>query len=259
MARARTIKPGFFKNEDLCALPFAARLLFAGLWTIADRDGRLEDRPKRIKAEVFPYDDLDCEDLLCILQSADFIQRYESVDGLRYISIPSWKKHQNPHKNETVSIIPSITLSIGDADTSNVRSAPACLLSSSSQITCLQNLPSERSPVGEGEFELESPHTEPSLVELQDQWFTGEFWPAYWRKVDKAAALASFRKHARTEQIKQRIVDAVIAHAPQYLRRDPEHRPHAATWLNKRRYEEPPEDTSFTPPPSRPHSVMDLV
>ena len=98
-----------------------------------------------------------------------------------------------------------------------------------------------------------------SLAELQDQWFTGEFWPAYWRKVDKAAALASFRKHARTEQIKQRIVDAVIAHAPQYLRRDPEHRPHAATWLNKRRYEEPPEDTSFTPPPSRPHRVMDLV
>ena len=44
MARARLLKPGFFTNEDLCELPAFGRLLFAGLWTIADREGRLEDR-----------------------------------------------------------------------------------------------------------------------------------------------------------------------------------------------------------------------
>ena len=54
--RARNIKPGFFKNDTLAELEFAARLLFIGLWGLADRAGRLEDRPKKIKAEVFPYD-----------------------------------------------------------------------------------------------------------------------------------------------------------------------------------------------------------
>ena len=51
MARARNIKPGFFLNEELGVLPPLVRILFAGLWCIADRDGRLEDRPKRIKME----------------------------------------------------------------------------------------------------------------------------------------------------------------------------------------------------------------
>ena len=52
MARARNIKPGFFTNDELVELPFATRLLFIGLWTIADREGRMVDRPKKIKMEI---------------------------------------------------------------------------------------------------------------------------------------------------------------------------------------------------------------
>ena len=62
--RARNLKPGFFKNEDLAELPFEGRLLFAGLWCLADREGRLEDRPKRIKAEIFAFDSVDVDKLL---------------------------------------------------------------------------------------------------------------------------------------------------------------------------------------------------
>jgi hypothetical protein len=52
--RACNIKPGFFKNEVLgTAVPILS-LLFSGLWGLADREGRLEDRPLRIKAEIFP-------------------------------------------------------------------------------------------------------------------------------------------------------------------------------------------------------------
>lgn len=83
-----------------------------------------------------------------------------------------------------------------------------------------------------------------SLAEQQATWFDSEFWPEYWRKVDKADALKAFKKHATCESKKNEIVQAVIAHAPNYLRRDPEHRPHAATWLNKHRYLEPPEETT---------------
>lgn len=106
MARLRTIKPGFFLDEDLAECQPLARLLFAGLWTIADREGRLEDRPRRIKAAVLPYDDCDGDTLLGELAERGFIVRYEAC-GARYIAIPSWSRHQNPHVKETASTIPA--------------------------------------------------------------------------------------------------------------------------------------------------------
>lgn len=105
MARSRNIKPGFFTNEDLVEFDFATRLLFAGLWTIADRDGRLQDRPKKIKIDVFPADNLDIDAMLTTLHNGKFILRYE-IDGSKFIQITNWKKHQNPHHTEKASDIP---------------------------------------------------------------------------------------------------------------------------------------------------------
>lgn len=106
LARSRNIKPGFFKNDDLADLGPEAMLLFAGLWTLADRAGRLEDRPKRIKAEIFPYFDYDVDALLNQLSERGFVVRYE-VDGARYVQVVNFDKHQNPHKDERASAIPA--------------------------------------------------------------------------------------------------------------------------------------------------------
>lgn len=106
MARARNIKPGFFKNEILAEMPVEARLLFIGLWTLADREGRLEDRPKKIKIEILVYDDFDVDSLLDILVGGDFILRYE-VGGKKYIQINNFTKHQTPHHKEIASDIPA--------------------------------------------------------------------------------------------------------------------------------------------------------
>ena len=108
MARSRNIKPGFFINDDLGQLEPLARLLFIGLWTIADREGRLEDKPLKIKIQTLPYDDCDIDYLLDQLAANDekFITRYE-VEGKRYIQITNWKKHQNPHIKESASEIPA--------------------------------------------------------------------------------------------------------------------------------------------------------
>lgn len=103
--RARNVKPSFFQNEQLAELPFEARLLFVGLWCLADREGRLEDRPKRIKMHVFPADMLDVEPLLTGLEEQGLIDRYE-VHGIRCISIPNFAKHQRPHANEAPSVLP---------------------------------------------------------------------------------------------------------------------------------------------------------
>jgi hypothetical protein len=93
MARIRTIKPEFFRHEQLAELPALCRLLFIGLWTLADRFGRLEDRPKRIKIEVLPYDSGDVNKMLDALAAAGFIVRYV-VGGQRLIAIPSFETHQ---------------------------------------------------------------------------------------------------------------------------------------------------------------------
>lgn len=106
MARLRTIKPGFFLDEELADCQPLTRLLYAGLWCIADREGRLEDRPKRIKVEVLPYDDCDVDALLRELEGRGFLTRY-AVAGSRYIVLPAFARHQKPHTKEQASTIPA--------------------------------------------------------------------------------------------------------------------------------------------------------
>jgi hypothetical protein len=103
--RARNIKPGFYKNADLSECSIWARHLAPGLWMLADKAGRLEDRPKQIKGEIFPYDDVDTNSLLDELALHHHIIRYE-VDGKRYIQICKFKEHQRPHSNEVESSLP---------------------------------------------------------------------------------------------------------------------------------------------------------
>lgn len=103
--RARNIKPGFFSNEDLSELDAATRLLFIGLWCYADRDGRFEWRPKRIKAAIFPYDNLDIEPMLMSLHAMTFIYMYRHGEHM-YGLIPNFAQHQRPHPHEAKSVIP---------------------------------------------------------------------------------------------------------------------------------------------------------
>ena len=107
MARSRNIKPGLFRNELLGVADPLCTIDFEGLWLVADREGRLEDRPLRIKADTFPYrDGVDMDAILNWLQQEGFILRYQVADK-RFIQVLNFKKHQNPHKNESPSEIPA--------------------------------------------------------------------------------------------------------------------------------------------------------
>jgi hypothetical protein len=83
--RSRNIKPGFFKNEILGTLEPLVGLTFAGLWTLADKRGRLEDRPIRIKGELFPYlDSVDVNGYFTVLEREGFIalrRRWRRTDS----------------------------------------------------------------------------------------------------------------------------------------------------------------------------------
>lgn len=105
MARSRNIKPGFFTNELLAELPAFDRLLFVGLWCLADREGRLEDRPKRIKMELFPCDSYDVSEGLESLRAAGFVDRFQ-VESFSVVEIVNFAKHQSPHGSEKDSTLP---------------------------------------------------------------------------------------------------------------------------------------------------------
>jgi hypothetical protein len=104
--KSRVIKPGFFLSEELAELDVRARLLFIGLWLAADREGRFEWRPKKLRAEIFPHEAIDVEPLLMSLHDAKFICMYRH-DGKVYGFLPNFRKHQKIHKHEAASVLPA--------------------------------------------------------------------------------------------------------------------------------------------------------
>lgn len=96
MARIRSIKPEFFRSEDVSALPLRARLTWIGLWTHCDDHGRTKDSTRLIKGDVWPLDDVslsDVEEDLVTLAEHDRIVRYE-VTGRKYLVVVNWHAHQ---------------------------------------------------------------------------------------------------------------------------------------------------------------------
>jgi len=153
--RSRNIKPAFFKNEDLSECEPLARILFIGLWCYADREGRFEWRPKKIKAEILPYDNIDINGYLTVLTQLDFIQKY-NVNGKTYGRITKFKRHQHPHHTEKESELPDITkaceipvkqpLSNGDNPSDSL--IPDSLIPDSKEYeTDIQNLSKELSQI----------------------------------------------------------------------------------------------------------------
>jgi len=110
MARARNIKPAFFDNDELADIDPLGRLLFIGLWTLADFKGDLEWRSKRIKKQLLAYDDCNISELAINLDKSGFIRFYSDGNKI-YLNVSNFTKHQNPHKNERLkgSEIPAIT------------------------------------------------------------------------------------------------------------------------------------------------------
>jgi len=108
MARIRTIKPDFFRSDDVAQLSYRARLTWVGLWTYVDDEGRGKDNARIIKGDLWPLEDdvthKDVEKDLNELSKAGRIHRYE-VDGEKYLLILKWTDHQRIAK-PTASKLP---------------------------------------------------------------------------------------------------------------------------------------------------------
>lgn len=224
MARSRNIKPGFFRNADLAELPYEARLLFVGLWTIADREGRLEDRPKQIKMEIFPADNLDCDQLLNDLASTGMVVRYE-VDGKRYLQVTNFSKHQNPHKDERQSTIPT----------------PCKHSTSHVQAQCVHGASTVQNVLIPDSLLLipEVNPCSPSASESADDGFAS-FWELYPKKAAKPQALKAWKKINPRGHVLTDLMEGLEHQktSSDWQKDEGKFIPHPATWLNGRRWED---------------------
>lgn len=238
MARSRSLKPGFFTNEVLAEIAPLGRILFQGLWCLADREGRLEDRPRKIKAEILPYDDCDVESLLNELNKRYFITRY-AVNGARFIQINAFAKHQNPHIKEAESVIPGPEQSEHSTGKSGASTGKSGASSGNSGASPADSLllvtdsllkDSCASPDGE----------RVSALPLDEQKRFARFWDAYPRKRSKGQAERAWKKIRPDDLLLARMLKGLEAakKSQDWCRDMGKFIPYPASWLNASGWED---------------------
>lgn len=157
MARIRSIKPEYFDDPDIGQLSAEAALAFVGIWTQADKRGRLPDDPRRLKVRIRPYSSADFDSTLAELVDAGFLIRYQSSDGVKLLQVRSFEKHQKTHKLEPDSQYPEP--SRADRETTGKKPSDppvSCLLSLGSDLLSRE--------VGGEPSKPASPPPQPALV-----------------------------------------------------------------------------------------------
>lgn len=111
MPRRRMIDPQIWRNEKIGSLPDAGRLLFIGIFSQADDDGRLKASPRFLMANIFPYDkdktEEDVKHLRNQCAELGLIRLYTNSKE-EYLDIPGWHEHQQIRKDRyNPSTLPS--------------------------------------------------------------------------------------------------------------------------------------------------------
>lgn len=102
MARTRYVRPDFFEDVKVSSLPIHTRLFYVGLWCFMDRNGLVEDEPKIIRKNIFPYDEFSLSDIskmIDALVSIGCLKKGE-YEGKGYLYCKGLAKHQHFHKDE---------------------------------------------------------------------------------------------------------------------------------------------------------------
>ena len=252
--RIRSIKPEFWRSEDIAKLDWHDRLLFIGLWSYVDDNGVGRDNAAIITAELFALDGEFSEDSLnphdilsessvrvqtglSRLHNAGLIERYRA-NGKRYLHVKTWERHQKinrpspgryplPDDNSVEihdilsesSVSPHNILSAGTEEQRNRGSGEKDSCSS----VAADATPSERESIND-DF--------------------GAWWQHYPRKVGKGHAMKAYRA-ARRKTDHATLVAAVDAQAERLMAKGSEFCPHPATWLNGERWAD---ETTTSPP-----------
>lgn len=200
MARIRTVKPELFRHEGLYEAEVATglpiRLAYIGLFTSCDREGRFKWKPRALKLDALPYDDVDFSRVLDALLTHGFIVKYEFM-GEEFGCIPSWKHHQVINNRETESSLPSPEESTACTRQPRVNDA------STTPLVQVKGEGKGREGKGkEGESNQESRKRSPPVPKPEDvDQQTWDDWLAL-RKAKKAPVTQTVLNQAKTEASK---------------------------------------------------------
>jgi hypothetical protein len=284
MARIRSIKPEYWADQDLAEqVSRDARLLYIGLWNLADEHSRLRGDPRFIKGQVFPYDDdlgpAEVEALLDELAAAEKVVRFRAASGT-YVFLPNLAEHQRLEPSKVATKLPgpddpgSVLLppktTIGpdayesragkiarDSDESARGTDESALLygtGSMEHVSPSSAPPTETDP--DGLFDAGSeplrPSTAPKRSWTNDQIDADPhfvaFWEAYPRKTDKGHARKAWLRRIREGIPPEQLTAAAAAFRDDPKRpRDIKFVPHPTTWLNGERYNDYNELTQAAP------------
>lgn len=234
MARIRTIKPEFYRDERIADLSYAAAFHFPGLWLLADRAGRLRDRPREIKAELAPLRKVDMEEVLTELATAGLILRY-SVNGVGLIQVNNLERHQRFNNREPESSLPP----------PNSSSISAPLMPTQADLSTHVRAVEE----GKGmEGNMEGKGRESSLRDVARKRMDGfdSFWAAYRKKSHRQEAEEAWRKLRPAGELQAQILLALTWQFRQarWLEEGCQYAPNPATYLNGKRWLDEPSPAS---------------
>lgn len=232
--RIRSIKPEFWRSDDIDALSWDDRLVFIGLWSYVDDNGVGKDKLASIAADLFAGD-LSVEptetlrrlslalDALC---KRDMIRRYE-VDGKPYLYISQWDKHQlvkNPNKPRYP--LPTCDYSVPPETLRRTSVEPP------------ETLPTGTEEQGNRgtEEEVKKPSRVAPLADLDEDPDFVAFWSAYPRRTDKGHARQAWKRALRKKVEPATLIGAAKSFAITQQGKQPEFIPHPSTWLNGERW-----------------------
>lgn len=98
MPTRRMIEPAIWQSESIGRLTIRQRLMFIGMFSNADDQGRLRASAPVIRSMIFPFDDISIEDIetdILKIASENCIMLYGS-NGSRFAQVINWWVYQTP-------------------------------------------------------------------------------------------------------------------------------------------------------------------
>lgn len=233
LARIRTIKPEFWVDDVMVELPYETRLLFIGLWNFVDDEGYIEDKPKRIKMQIFPADDVLIEDSLNDLVRSGRLHAFDSEQG-PILQIANWGRHQKINR-PTPTRFSGITPKNGRGSVSTHVPVTEHSRGKGKE---------RKGKEGKGKDLTPLPPTGGELVSLPAPF--EQVWESWPKKTERERSESEYRKHSRSvPNLAGLVAEFGAAYAATTEKR---FIPSLAAWLHRKRW------TDELPQPKHPVS-----
>jgi len=238
--RIRSIKPEFWRSDDVDALDWHTRLLFIGLWSYVDDNGVGRDRVSDIVADLFAGDlsGDPPETLRRVSEGLEALSRGGQIvryvaDGRALLFVVGWDRHQQiSHPNKERYRRPT-------REDATIREP---LPNSSGESP--ETLPTGAGEQGNRGTEEKNPHKPPRKAadpakrqRIEDAF--NEFWKLYPKKINKRTSHAKWGTAAKTTD-PQVMLDGLTRYIEWWARKRTETQfiPHPDVWINRRKWED---------------------